>query len=108
MLSIHNTDRYHSITITQADYHGISGKLLKSYMNEKRVLKPLETLNIVIEERDASGGTGANFIVSWTAVEEVTEPIVEALMVSTRSSSGISFTTQAKVLEDLSNSNMGD
>ena len=55
---------------------------------------------MVIEESDSAGGLGANFIVEWSAAEPVTAPVVESIMISSRSSLGISFTSPARVLSN--------
>jgi hypothetical protein len=55
---------------------------------------------LLIEESDAAGGLGANFLITWRAEQPVNAPIVESIMISTRSSLGISFTSRAQVLRE--------
>ena len=98
-LSIHNTDLEKPIRITKVDYFNLKGRLIRKFLDSTVELKPLETTNFVIEEKDKSGGTGANFIVHWVADGEVSTPIVEAIMISTMSAQGISFTTTGKVIK---------
>jgi hypothetical protein len=43
---------------------------------------------------------GANFIVEWVASTEVSEPIVEAIMIGTDFQQGISFTSPGKVIKN--------
>lgn len=52
-----------------------------------------------IAANDTSGGAGANFIVEWVAEKTVYEPVVEAVMINTSSSQGISFVSPARVLK---------
>jgi len=59
----------------------------------------MATKDYVVEEDDKSGGAGAGFIVEWQAANSVFEPIVEAVMISTKSSQGISFISAGRVLE---------
>ena len=59
----------------------------------------METLDIVIDEDDVSGGTGSNFIFDWQTPKDCPEPIFEAVMSSTVGSQGLSFTTQAKRID---------
>ena len=54
-------------------------------------LGPLETIEFLVERRDSSGGSGANFLVQWTAETEVDRPLIEAVMVGTAGTLGISF-----------------
>jgi hypothetical protein len=100
-LSIHNIDLTNSIKVTKADYYNTSGQLIKSYVEKALILKPLQTLQLVIKENDTSGGTGANFIVDWVSESEASSPIVEAVMISTKAQQGISFTTTGKVIRTI-------
>lgn len=101
-MSIHNIDLTNSIKVTKADYYDTSGHLMKSYVEKALILKPLQTVQVVIEESDTSGGTGANFIVEWVSESDVSSPIVEAVMISTKAQQGVSFTTTGKVIKSLS------
>ena len=98
-LSIHNTDLENSIVLTNVHYHDIKGRLIREYLSEPVILKPLETLNYMVEEKDKSGGSGANFIVEWQTDIKVSSPIVEAIMITTRMGQGISFMTTGKVVK---------
>lgn len=103
-LSIHNTDLNNSITIKGVNYHNKKGKLINQLVNEAITLAPLETTNFMIGEKDRSGGTGANFIVEWNTEQEVSSPIIEAIMVTTQMSQGISFTTAGKITKKFGSS----
>ncbi|MGD9899783.1 MAG: DUF3124 domain-containing protein [Calditrichaceae bacterium] len=98
-LSIHNTDLRYPVTLKKVYYHDTKGRLIRKYIDTNRVLLPLETLNIIIEDKDKTGGTGANFIVEWNTENEVSSPIVEALMITTKMGQGISFTSTGKVVK---------
>jgi len=100
-LSIHNTDLEKSIVLDKVWYYDLKGRLLKKYNTEKIQLQPLETLNFVIAENDKSGGTGANFIIEWISETEVSSPIVEAVMINTKHSVGISFISSGKVIKKI-------
>ena len=95
-LSIRNIDPKHTIEITAVDYYETQGQLLKNYIEAPIQLKPLESLRYVIPERDKSGGSGANFIVEWKSENSVNPPIVESIMISTKSTQGISFTSRGR------------
>ena len=98
-LSLRNTDLKNAITITSVRYYDSAGTLVRAYLEERRQLGPLAATEVVVEEKDTSGGAGANFIVEWSAQTPVTPPVVEAVMISTTSSQGLSFVTWARVLE---------
>jgi hypothetical protein len=59
-------------------------------------LNPLESLRYVIPESDKSGGSGANFIVEWHSDRPVNKPIIESIMIGTKSGQGISFTSRGQ------------
>jgi hypothetical protein len=96
-LSIRNTDLAHPITITSVRYYDTPGQLVKEYLEQPLPLRPLESTDFVVEERDTRGGIGANFIVEWMAEERVNDPIVEAVMISS-GTQGISFVSPGRVI----------
>ncbi len=98
-LSIRNTDARNPIRITSARYYGTHGVLVREYLNEPLILAPMASTDFVVAEDDTSGGSGANFIVEWGAGVEVTEPVVEAVMISTASQQGISFVSIGRVIK---------
>jgi hypothetical protein len=99
-LSIRNTDLQNPIRITSARYYGTNGALVREYVKEPLRLSPMASTDFVVAEEDTSGGSGANFIVEWGADVEVTEPVVEAVMIGTASQQGISFISAGRVLKE--------
>jgi hypothetical protein len=95
-LSIRNINPAHPITITYVDYYETQGKLLTRYIDKPLELKPLESVRYIVPERDKRGGSGANFIVEWHSKKFVNPPIIEAVMIGTKSSQGISFTSRGR------------
>lgn len=95
-LSIRNIDPMHQIYITLVDYYETQGKLLKKNIDKPLTLNPLESLRYVIPESDKSGGSGANFIVEWHSDGPVNKPIIESIMIGTKSGQGISFTSRGQ------------
>ena len=91
MLSIRNTDPKYAITIHLADYFNTKGEKIAGYIKETIHLKPLESTSFNISDYDKKGGAGANFIVKWSSKEKVNTPIIEGIMLGTRSGQGISF-----------------
>ena len=99
MVSLRNVSQTDTIYISKADYYGTQGQLIRHYFKKPIYLKPLETVEIVIDETDEHGGSGANFIFEWTTKATTPEPIFEAVMTSLRGSQGLSFTTQGRRIE---------
>jgi hypothetical protein len=83
-----------SVYIQTADLYDTHGELIKSYVREDIFIVPMETLEIVIEENDPSGGTGANFIFEWKKPAASLDPYFEGIMISTSGQQGLSFATR--------------
>lgn len=99
-LSVRNTDRVAPIVVESVDYYNSEGKRIREMLQGPLSLSPLSSTRFVIQESDASGGSGACFIVRWKSAKPVTEPVVETIMINTQSQLGISFTSQARVLQE--------
>ncbi|TKB10052.1 DUF3124 domain-containing protein [Desulforhopalus sp. IMCC35007] len=98
-LSIRNIDPKNSIEITTVDYYETEGALVKKYISKPLALGPLGSERFVVPQKDNTGGSGANFIVTWKALEPTNPPIVETVMIGTQSQLGISFTSRGQPLE---------
>ncbi|NRD19880.1 DUF3124 domain-containing protein [Winogradskyella eckloniae] len=96
MVSLRNVSMKDTVYLTHADYYDTHGTLLKSYIKNTVYLAPLETVEIVIDEADISGGTGSNFLFDWKVLKDTPEPLFEGVMTSTAGQQGLSFITQAK------------
>jgi hypothetical protein len=99
-LAIHNTDPEHAIIIQSVRYYNTDGELVREFIESPSELKPLATTGFVIPSDDTSGGWGANFLVEWVAEEPVYEPVIEAVMVSTRGTEGVSFISEGRVVSE--------
>lgn len=97
-LSIRNVDPNHPIKIVLADYYETEGKRLKKHIDKQVTMKPLESIRLFIPEKDKSGGSGANFIVEWKSDKPVNQPIVESIMIGSRGTQGISFTSRGQAI----------
>ncbi len=93
-LSIHNISPDSSITLESVRYFNKKGKLIKPILTRPRTLAPLETTSFVVNEKKEPGGVGANFLVSWRADHKVNQPVIQAIMITTTGSQGISFLTE--------------
>ena len=98
-LSIRNTDLKHSIIITAVRYYDTKGQFIRQYINKPVELKALASTEAFVEAQNITGGSGANFIVEWVASQKVSEPVIEAVMISTASSQGISFISPGKIIK---------
>ena len=95
-VSMRNTNVLDTIFLNNAKYYNTKGDLIRTYFDKTIFIAPMETVEIIIDERDKTGGTGANFIFDWEISESSHEPFFEAIMISTSGQQGLSFTTQGK------------
>lgn len=102
-LAVHNTDLDAPIIIQSVRYYDTDGNVVRDYINEPAEVSPLATTGFLVEDTDRSGGWGANFIVEWVAEEPVYEPIIEAIMVSTQGTHGVSMISLGRVLSQTDN-----
>ena len=96
-VSMKNLNLSDTIYILGADYYNSKGKLVRSYIKSPIYLGPLETAEIVVDQIDKAGGTGANMIFEWKIPPGSITPQFEGIMIS--SNKGISFTTQGKQIK---------
>jgi len=99
-LSIRNTDRNHPIALVSVEYFNSDGKRIRGYLEGVFKLGSLSSTHYVVRESDQSGGSGACFVVRWESEAKVAEPIIETVMISTRSGQGISFLARGQVIEE--------
>ncbi len=93
-VSIRNISLNDTIYIYKADYYDTYGTRIRQYLDHPVYLQPMETIEIVVDEEDEDGGTGANFVFDWAIKKNKLEPLFEAVMISTAGQQGLSFTTR--------------
>ena len=96
-LSIHNTDTKRPLTLDSVRYFDTDGNPVRDFLPDGAMtLAPFATATFLVEEKDVSGGSGANFLVEWTGEEEISVPVIEALMVARDGTHGLSFVTEGR------------
>ncbi|GGD45997.1 DUF3124 domain-containing protein [Muriicola marianensis] len=98
-VSMRNINRQDTVYLTNAEYFDTHGNLIRTYFKNVIYIAPMETIEIVIDENDREGGTGANFIFDWAIAPGVAEPHFEAVMISTSGQQGLSFATSGQRIE---------
>jgi hypothetical protein len=99
-VSIRNVSLNDSIYILKAEYFNTKGQKIREYFQKPIFLKPLETIEIIIDEEDKEGGSGANFIFDWAVKKSNLPPLFEAVMISTYGQQGLSFSTRGIELHE--------
>ena len=97
-LSIHNTSQERPLNILRVDYFDTAGKLVHSYLPKPIAIRPFGTVEAFVPAENTRGGTGANFIVEWSANGLITDPLIEAIMVGALGAQGFSFTSRGKAM----------
>jgi hypothetical protein len=95
-LSVHNASETRPLVLKRLAYFDTSGQMVESYLKAPIALKPFSTIEVFIPAADLRGGTGANFVVDWSAAGEIAEPVTEALMVGSVGTGHYAFISQGR------------
>ena len=98
-LSIRNTSFKDSIYVFSIDYYNSGGQKVRRYNESTLLVKPMESVEFVVENKDDTGGVGANFVVDWGGKLNVQKPYFQGIMIGTMGQQGISFTTEGIVIQ---------
>jgi len=98
-LSIRNTSFKDSIYVFSIDYYNSGGQKVRRYNESTLLVKPMESVEFVVENKDDTGGVGANFVVEWGAKSGAQKPFFQGVMIGTTGQQGISFTTEGIVVQ---------
>lgn len=98
ILSIRNTDPTNSMSVLVVDYYDTTGKLVRKYLSKPAQVNPMGSVYYYVKTSDTTGGWGANFLVQWKADKDISEPIIQSLMIGTRGTHSVSFVTQGRVI----------
>jgi len=91
ILSIRNTSYTDSFYVTDVIYYGSQGEVLRRYIDSPLLVKPMTSIEFVVERTESKGGAGANFVVKWGSFSAGSEPLIQTVM--NEISRGISFVT---------------
>ncbi len=99
-LSIRNTSFKDSIYIFAIDYYNSAGEKVRRYNKANLLIKPMESVQFVVDDKDDTGGVGASFVVEWGADAGAQRPYFQGVMIGTTGQQGISFTTEGIVIQE--------
>lgn len=100
-VSMRNINTADTIFLSKAAYYNTEGSLIRDYFDHPIFIAPMETVEIIIDERDQAGGSGANFLFNWHILPGSNAPHFEAVMISTSGQQGLSFTTRGLLINPL-------
>lgn len=98
-VSIRNTDPQVAIRLVSARYYDTAGNLVRSYLAAPVTIPRLGTHEIFVPRADTAGGSGANFLLVWTAETAANPPIVEALHADIREARTLMFITTGQPIK---------
>lgn len=93
-LSIRNTSPSKVMVVRRIEFFDTSGKLIESYLSTPIGLRPYGTVNLFISVMDRRGGSGGNFVVDWGGDTDMSEPIIEAIMLGEFGGRAYSFVSR--------------
>ena len=94
ILSLRNISFTDTLYFTNIDYYSSHGKLLRKYIDQVLVLRPMESMEYIVEESEREGGTGANFVVGYSAKENLkNHPFIESIMMGNLDNYRFAFTS---------------
>jgi len=100
-VSLRNTSHKDTAYILKADYYNTHGVRIRTYFDKAIFLAPMETVEIIIDETDKEGGTGANFVFDWMVYRGSNHPFFESVMISTSGQQGLSFSSRGvEIMKD--------
>ncbi len=98
-LSIRNTDLEKDLYVESIDYYNTEGKLVKQFIKQAHILEPMASVDYVVNLDDMSGGSGANFLINVASKNDITQPIVQAIMINNSGNSDLCFITQGVIIK---------
>lgn len=93
-VSMRNIDTKDTLYVEKAEYFNTHGEPIRIYFEKPIYVAPMETVEIVVDETDMEGGTGANFVFEWAKKRSAPDPLFEGVMISTSGQQGLSFTSR--------------
>ena len=99
MLSIRNVNPDDGITVRSVRYYDTEGKLLREFYPTPKALTPLQSTDVFIENKDVTGGSGANFLIDWEAAKPVNPPLIEAVHAYFFGTQSVVFTAPSRAIE---------
>ena len=97
-VSVRNISLKDRAYVLNAVYNDSYGKQLRSFVSKSILLKPLESIEYVIEDAEDKGGAGASFIIEWGGSKNSNQMLIQSVMIGTSGQQGISFTAKGEVI----------
>ena len=94
ILSLRNITFTDTIYFDRIEYYNSEGKLLREFIDKILVLRPMESIEYIVESKDKKGGPGANFVVSYAGRSNLKNlPYIETIMIGNFANYGFSLSS---------------
>jgi len=94
ILSLRNISFSDSIYFDKIEFYNSEGKLLHEFIEKVLVLRPMESIEFIVEPSNKKSGPGANFVISYAGQSNLKNlPFIEAIMLGNLGSYGFSFSS---------------
>jgi hypothetical protein len=101
ILSLRNTSFSDTLFFDRIEYYDSNGHLLREYIDQVLVLRPMESMEYIVEAKEKKGGAGANFIVSYSARSNLKNPpLIESVMMGNLDNYRFSFTSRGVEIKE--------
>lgn len=97
-LSIRNTDFSEDLYVESIGYYNTGGKLVKNYIAQPHILKPMGSVDFNVDLDDMSGGNGAKFLVKFASKSKASKPIIQGIMSHIVGNNHVVFVTEGQLL----------
>ena len=98
-ISIRNTDFKENLLVESISYYNTEGDLIETYISKPHLLTPMASVDFVVDLNDMRGGSGANFIIKWAGKENLSTPIIQAVMVNNSGNRAFAFITNGQSIK---------
>jgi hypothetical protein len=98
-LNVRNTDIAEDLYIESIDYYNTEGKLVKNYIAQPHILKPMGSVDFIVDLEDMNGGNGAKFLVKFASKSNVSTPIIQAIMSHIVGNNHVVFVTEGVIIK---------
>ena len=95
ILSLRNISFSDTLYFDKIEYYSSNGELLRQYIDKVLLLRPMESMEFIVETAEREGGSGANFVVGYKAKEDFkNKPLIETIMMGNLDNYRFSFSSR--------------
>jgi hypothetical protein len=89
-LSVHNTSLEHPVILRKLTYYDRNGKVITERLDKPHLLSPMASAEFYIDPEQLGSDIIASTIVDWSSEENISPPLIEAIVVGKYGTKGFS------------------